>query len=109
MGEDERDSSSSMMIFKGLLLLSRDGRIGVKLRPRTWPWRLRVTSRVTRKKKTNQIRNVYDQQIRGLLTACHECDGRSEESLRAKWAEASSSPLFLNTRRPLCTKNDCST
>ena len=44
MGEAERGSSSSMMIFKGVLP-SRDGRIGVKLRPRTWPWRLRVTSR----------------------------------------------------------------
>ena len=44
MGEAERGSSSSMIIFKGVLP-SRDGRIGVKLRPRTWPWRLRVTSR----------------------------------------------------------------
>ena len=44
LGEDERDSSSSMMIFKGLLV-SRDGRTGVQLRPRIWPWRLSVTSR----------------------------------------------------------------
>lgn len=44
MGEDERGSSSSMMIFRGLLP-STDGRTGVKLRPRMWPWRLRVTSR----------------------------------------------------------------
>jgi hypothetical protein len=41
MGEDERGSSSSRMIFKGLLFW----RTGVKLRPRIWPWRLRVTSR----------------------------------------------------------------
>ena len=41
MGEDERDergSSSSMMIFKGMPP-SRDGRRGVKLRPRI-VWRL---------------------------------------------------------------------
>ena len=44
LGEEERGSSSSMMIFKGLFV-SRDGRTGVKLRPRTWPLRLRVTSR----------------------------------------------------------------
>lgn len=51
MGEDERGSSSSRIIFKDLLL-SRDGRTGVKLRPRIWPWRLRVTSReMTRKTK----------------------------------------------------------
>jgi hypothetical protein len=49
MGEDERGSSSSMIIFKGLLP-SRDGRTGVKLRPRTWPWRLRVTSRENARK-----------------------------------------------------------
>lgn len=51
MGEDERGSSSSRIIFKDLLL-SRDGRTGVKLRPRICPWRLRVTSReMTRKTK----------------------------------------------------------
>ena len=52
LGEDGRDSSSSMMIFKGLLV-SRDGRTGVQLRPRIWPWRLSVTSRemTTKKKK----------------------------------------------------------
>ena len=44
MGEDERGSSSSKMMFKGVLP-SIDGRTGVKLRPRIWPWRLRVTSR----------------------------------------------------------------
>lgn len=44
MGEDERGSSSSIMIFKGLLP-SIDGQTGVKLRPRMWLWRLRVTSR----------------------------------------------------------------
>ena len=49
MGEAERGSSSSIMIFKGVLP-SRDGRMGVKLRPRMWPWRLRVTSRVNAKK-----------------------------------------------------------
>ena len=46
MGEVERGSSSSSMIFKGLLFW----RTGVKLRPRMWPWRLRVTSRVNAKK-----------------------------------------------------------
>jgi hypothetical protein len=52
LGEEGRDSSSSMMIFKGLLV-SRDGRTEVQLRPRIWPWRLSVTSRemTTEKKK----------------------------------------------------------
>ena len=57
MGEDDRGSSSSMMMFKGVLP-SIDGRTGVKLRPRIWPWRLRVTSR--EKAKENKLENDED-------------------------------------------------
>jgi hypothetical protein len=56
VGEVERDSFSSKMIFRDVLL-SRGGRTGgVKVRPRIWPWRLRVTSRKMTGRKKQLLR-----------------------------------------------------